>query len=139
MRSPPGPLLFLIGIASFVGGCAGGGCVGAENTPAEREAAIYARLPHHVPPSPEAASFRFAMVHDVIHEHYPRHGPAFYQERERIARERMAVQHPESEAAFALTDDIAVGLARRGRTDEAIVLMRDKLKRQQALELSGKD
>ncbi|MBO0700195.1 MAG: hypothetical protein J2P46_17480, partial [Zavarzinella sp.] len=75
----------------------------------------------------------------VIHERYPRHGPAFYQERERLARERMAVLHPDSEAAFALTDDIAVGLDRRGRTDEAIALMRDKLKRQQALDLKGKD
>jgi hypothetical protein len=79
------------------------------------------------------------MVHDVIHERYPRHGPAFYRERERLARERLAVLHPASEAALALTDDIAVGLDRTGRTDEAIALMRDKLKRQEAVGLTGKD
>lgn len=139
MRAPPGPLLAFFAVTSFVGGCVGGGAVGGFLTPTDRAAAIYAPLPHHVAPSPDAAAFRFAMVHDVIHERYPRHGPAFYQERERLARERMAVLHPDSEAAFALTDDIAVGLDRRGRTDEAIALMRDKLKRQQALDLKGKD
>jgi hypothetical protein len=100
---------------------------------------IYAPLPHHVAPAPDAASFRFAMVHDVIHERYPRHGPAYYRERERLARERIAVVHPESETAFAATDDIAVAMDRTGRTDEAITLMRDKLKRQTAIGLSEKD
>jgi hypothetical protein len=139
MRPPPSVVLFGLAITTFVGGCVGGGCVGATLAPVDRTAAIYAPLPHHVPPAPDAAAFRFAMVHDVIHERYPRHGPAFYQERERLARERLAVLHPDSEASFALTDDIAVGLDRRGRTDEAVALMRDKLKRQLALDLKGKD
>ena len=77
-------------------------------------------MPHHVAPAPDAASFRFAMVHAVIHERYPRHGPAYYRERERLARERIAVVHPESETAFAAIDDIAVAMDRTGRTDEAI-------------------
>jgi hypothetical protein len=139
MRPPSGCLLYPAALLVFVGGCVGGGIIGVRLTPGDRESAIYAPLPHHVAPSPDSASFRFAMVHDVIHERYAKHGPAFYEERERLAREKLAVLHPESEAAFALTDDIAVGLDRRGRTDEAIVLMRDKLKRQQAIGMTGKE
>src|SRR5215470_13905705 len=90
----------------FIGGGIAGGLVGAGATSAESEAAIYAPLPHHVAPSPDTASFRFAMVHDVIHERYPRHGAAYYAERERLAREKMADLHPDSETALALTDDI---------------------------------
>src|SRR6478609_5750010 len=123
----------------FVGGCIGGGGVGASRTGPDRAATVYAPLPHHVPPSPDATPFRFAMVHDVIHERYPRHGPAYHAERERLARERLAVLHPESEGAFAATDDLAVSLDRRGRTDEATTLMRDKLKRQQAIGVDEKD
>ncbi|MBO0700127.1 MAG: hypothetical protein J2P46_17135, partial [Zavarzinella sp.] len=73
MRAPPGPLLAFFAVTSFVGGCVGGGCVGVARTPFDSGEAIYAPLPHHVPPSPDAAAFRFAMVHDVIHERYPRH------------------------------------------------------------------
>ncbi|HJZ91201.1 MAG TPA: hypothetical protein VKE40_10030 [Gemmataceae bacterium] len=139
MRPPPGPVLFFLAASSFVGGCVGGGCVGASRTSVDAGNAIYAPFPHHVAPSAETAAFRFAMVHDVIHERYPRHGPEYYAERERLAREKMAVLPTDSEAAFALTDDIAVGLARRGRTDESIALLRDKLKRQQALKLEEHD
>src|SRR4051812_13988314 len=109
MRRPPGCLLTFLPALAFFGGCVRGGCVGAARTPPDRAGAIYAPLPHHVPPSPGAAAFRFAMVHDVIHERYPRHGPAFYQKRERLAREKLPVLPRDSEAAFALTDDIAVG------------------------------
>src|SRR5688572_29415240 len=138
MRPPPGWLLFLLAAVTFVSGCGFGGFLGWGSTSPGPAEAVYAPLPHHVPPSPDAAAFRFAMVHDVIHERYPRHGPAFYEERDRLARERMAVLHPYSEAVFALTDDVAVGLDRRGRPSEAIDLMRDKLKRQQALGLEPK-
>src|SRR5215213_7875295 len=110
MRPPPGRLTVVLGVGLFLAGFVVGGCAGAIGTfNASDGPALYARLPHHVPPSADAPPFRFAMVHDVIHERYPRHGPAFYRERERLARERMAVLHPDSEASFALTDDIAVG------------------------------
>src|SRR5262245_54618959 len=72
-------------------------------------------LPHHVPKSPAAASFRFAMAHDVIHERYPKHGPAFYRERERLARERLAQIPADSDEAFGLADDIGTGLDRLGK------------------------
>jgi len=138
MSKPPGILLFLLASTVFAAGCVGGGWVGASQGHKDPGRVIYAPFPHHVAPTADAASFRFAMVHDVIHERYPRHGAAYYAERERLARERIADLHPDSETAFALTDDIAVGLDRRGRTDEAIALMRDKLKRQQALKLEEK-
>ena len=139
MTRPNGCVVAIAVPIIFIGGGILGGVIGARMTGADREGAIYAPLPHHVAPSPDTASFRFAMVHDVIHERYPRHGPAFYQERERLAREKLAVLHPDSVTAFALTDDVAVGYDRQGRTDEAIALMRDKLKRQQALGLQGKE
>src|SRR5262245_10702538 len=139
MRKPPGCMLFFYATLTFVSGCFVGGFVGAGVRYPDGAGAIYAPLPHHVPPSPDAAPFRFAMVHDVIHERYPRHGPAFYEERERLAREKMAVLPEDSEAVFALSDDIAVGLARQGRHGDAIALMRDKLRRQEALKLEVKD
>ena len=140
MRPPHGPLLTVLAVALFISGCMCGGGVGAIATFRLNDGpAIYARLPHHVPPTPDATPFRFAMVHDVIHERYPRNGPAFYRERERLARKAMAVLHPESEAALGLTDDVAVGLDRTGHTDEAVALMRDKLRRQETAGLTGKE
>jgi hypothetical protein len=139
MRPPPGQLVGLLAVLLFVGGCVGGGAIAASWARPDRGATVYAPLPHHVPPSPDATPFRFAMVHDVIHERYPRHGPAYYAERERLARERLAVLHPESDGAFGATDDVAVSLDRRGRTDEATTLMRDKLRRQQTVGLEGKE
>lgn len=94
-------------------------------------------LPHHNPPRPGAASFRFAMAHDVIHERYPKHGPAFYRERERLARERLAAIPPDSDEAFDLTDDICAGLERQGKPADAVPLLREKLKLQEKRGLSG--
>jgi hypothetical protein len=96
-------------------------------------------LPHHVPKSPNAASFRFAMAHDVIHERYPKHGPVWYQERERRARARLKQIPAESDEAFGLYDDIGAGLDRLGKPSEAIPLLRNKLELQQKRGLSGRD
>src|SRR6266404_5295111 len=96
-------------------------------------------LPHHVPKSPNAASFRFAMAHDVIHERYPKHGPAFYRERERKARERLKQIPPDSDEAFGLYDDIGVGLDRLGKPADAIPLLRTKLGLQQKRGVTGRD
>ncbi len=139
MRKPHVCLLIFLALACSVGGCIGGGYIGATLAPSDKPRAVYAPLPHHVPLSADSPSFRFAMVHDVIHERYSRHGDAFYEERERLARERVTGFHPDSETAFALTDDIAVGKDRRGKLIEAIAMMRDKLKRQEALGLKGKE
>lgn len=95
-------------------------------------------LPHHIPKSPDAVAFRFAMAHDVIHERYPKHGPAFYTERNRLARERLTAIPPDSDETFALTDDIGAGLDRLGKPAEAVPLLRRKLELQEKRGLSGK-
>lgn len=96
-------------------------------------------LPHHVPEHPGGVSFRFAMAQDVIHERFTKHGPAYYRERDRLARERLRGLAADDPEAFALADDVAVGLERLGRTDEAVATMREKLDRQRAKGLEGRD
>ena len=139
MRPPDRRTLTIIACALFIAGFVGGGVVGAIAKLTAGRVRVQARLPHHVPPTPDATPFRFAMVHDVIHERYARPGPGYYRERERLAREKLAVLHPDSETAYALTDDLAVSLYRTGRIKEAISLIRDKLKRQEVIGLTGKD
>ena len=60
--------------------------------------------PGKVPARVVKQRFRSQILHDVVHERYPRHGPAYYRERERLARERLAVVHPDSETAYGLTE-----------------------------------
>jgi hypothetical protein len=94
-------------------------------------------LPHHVPKYPGGVSLRFAMVHDVIHERFPRHGNAYYEERNRRAIEAMKEEEAKlaqganpSDKYWASVDDLGVGLERLGKHEEAVVLMRKKLKQQ---------
>lgn len=96
-------------------------------------------LPHHVPQYAGGLSLRYAMVQDVIHERFPKHGPAHYRERNRLTRQKLAALPPVDAAAFPLADDLAAGLERLGRPDEAVAVMRDKLARQQAKGLTGRD
>ncbi|HEY1192475.1 MAG TPA: hypothetical protein VGE74_32930, partial [Gemmata sp.] len=121
-------------------GCVGGG--GPHLSPRSADypfLAEHSPLPHHVPPFAGGVSLRFAMVHDVIHERFPRHGGAYYEARNRLTRERLAALPPGDLAGFALADDLAAGLERLGRSDEAVLVMRDKFARQQARGLSGRD
>ena len=68
-------------------------------------------------PAPSKASYgislRFAMVHDVIHERFPKHGEAYYRHRNDMAKRRLAqadaTTRP-SDPAWRLMDDLAVGL-----------------------------
>jgi tetratricopeptide (TPR) repeat protein len=99
----------------------------------------YVPLPHHVPERAGGTAFRFAMAHDVLHERFPRHGPAYYRERNRVTRQKLAALPADDLAAFPLTDDLASGLARLGQYDEAITLMREKLAAQEARGLVGSD
>jgi hypothetical protein len=103
--------------------------------------ALQLPMPHHVPKNPGGVSLRFAMVHDVIHERFPWHGKAYYQERNRLIQ--VALKNEEagkpSEKYFALLDDLGVGMERLGRHQEAVDLMRNKLKKQQALGLKDRD
>jgi hypothetical protein len=96
-------------------------------------------LPHHVPQYAGGLSLRYAMVHDVIHERLPKHGTAHYRERNRVTTEKLAALAPQDPATFPLADDLASGLERLGRPDDAVAVMRDKLARQRAKGLSGRD
>ena len=101
-------------------------------------------LPYHIPKYPGVASLRFAMVHDVVTERYARHGPAYYEERNRLTRRALAEEQERmgnvpSPKFFELTDDLAAGLDYLGRHAESIPLMRDKLKRQLDLGQKGMD
>jgi hypothetical protein len=90
---------------------------------------------YHVPKNPGAASLRFAMVHDVVHERFLRHGPAFYRERNKRAREALAKGKGDADA---LTDDLGVGLSSLGEHAEAIRIMRQKLESQKMRGLEGR-
>jgi hypothetical protein len=92
--------------------------------------------PYVVPKSEGGVALRFAMVHDVLHERFPRHGLAYYKERNRRTRQALAKwkaqpqDSPPPQEYFDLLDDLAVGLEMAGKHDEAIRLMRDKLRQQ---------
>src|SRR5947208_1925718 len=73
-------------------------------------------LPHHAPKYWGGVSLRFAMVHDVLHERFARHGKAYYAERNRRVRQelqKMADPNPNGKLAkkyFGLQDDLGAGL-----------------------------
>jgi hypothetical protein len=102
-------------------------------------------LPHHFPKYPGGVSLRFAMVHDVIHERFARHGLAYYRQRNRLVAQQLAAfkdrAPPDGEAAdkyFALFDDLGAGHDYLGQHGEAINVLRDKLRKQQARGYRGR-
>ncbi|WP_422930455.1 hypothetical protein [Singulisphaera sp. PoT] len=130
--------------AAMVGGFLGmvlGALVGSTRSGAGLEARYEPQipLPHHVPEHVGGASFRFAMVQDVIHERFPKHGPRFYQERDRLARLKLADLPIGDPGRFPLMDDIGVGLDRLGKPGEAEEILRRKLDEQLQAKLSGRD
>src|SRR5262245_37155365 len=101
-------------------------------------------LPHHFPKYPGNLTLRFAMVHDVIHERFPHHGPDYYRARNREVEQAVDGKRPtakgkEADEYFRLLDDRGVGLEFLGRHQEAVGLMRDKLAQQEALGYKGRD
>ena len=126
------------------GGCCTGLLVQLPGEQEELRTHVYP-YPHHIPKQPDGVSLRFAMVNDVVHERFPRHGPAYYRDRNRRVRKSLAElkergedQARPSERYFALLDDLAVGLEFVGEHDEAIRVMRDKLRVQEAHGRSGR-
>jgi hypothetical protein len=98
-------------------------------------------LPHHFPKYPDGIRLRFAMVHDVLHERYARHGKDYYDERNRqvnVTLKGQGADFPPTEKNFALLDDLGVGLDSIGDHDGAVRVLRDKLKRQLAKNYSGR-
>src|SRR5262249_8946433 len=102
-------------------------------------------LPHHIPKYPGGVSLRFAMVHDVIHERFARHGQAYYEERNRRVRQELdrrkgeqSLQRMPSADYLALFEDRGAGLDYVGRHGEAVTVLRDKLKLQKAHGFRGR-
>src|SRR5262245_9678588 len=138
----------LLGIAAVVGAQCGlcGGFTGLLAPGQPQSKKEYYPFPHHIPRSPGNVTLRFAMVHDVLHERFPRHGPAYYAERNRRIRQELDELQPElplgekpPEKYWALLDDLGVGLEFVGEHDEAVRVLRDKLRQQQALGLTGRE
>jgi hypothetical protein len=101
-------------------------------------------LGHQIPKYPDGISLRLAMVHDVLHERYTRHGKDYFIERNRRTRLALDRQKPKAGEKpsldyLALFDDLAVGLAQLGEHDEAVRLLRDKLRQQKDLGLRGRN
>jgi hypothetical protein len=133
--------LAVVAVLASCGGCAGliaGHFYRLPGQPSRREAREYP-LPHHVPKYEGGISFRFAMAHDVIHERYPRHGEAYYRERNRLVRKELAEKEGRQDDAYlALFDDMGAGLDALKDDDEAVRVLRDKLRRQQKLGRTGR-
>lgn len=101
-------------------------------------------LPHHIPTYPGNLTLRFAMVHDMIHDRFPRHGAAYYRARNQAAQKALEKLQPTQKGAVAAQyfqhlDDLGVGLEFLGEHQAAVDLMRDKLNRQESLGYQGRD
>ena len=138
-------LIALIGviIGTFFGGCTGfvtSNVVYVSITP-QRYGFLAQRvsLPHHVPQFRGGVSLRLAMVHDVLHERFPKHGSVWYETRNR-STEKLLSQQPESDPArWPLVDDLAVAFDRLGQPEKAIPLLRQKLAQQELAGINGRD
>lgn len=90
-------------------------------------------LPHSIPREEGQIALRLAMVHDVIHERYPRHSPAWYEARNHLSRQQIAESQEQHGAAtseperLAAMDDLSVALDHLGQTEDAIAVQRRKL------------
>ncbi len=89
--------------------------------------------PYRLAKIPGGTALRLAMVHDVLHERYFRHGAAWYAQRNADARKIIADQkRPPAQAPSVhyldAFDDLAVGLERTGNHAEAIAVLQEKLR-----------
>lgn len=87
--------------------------------------------PYRVPRTFGGTALRLAMVHDVLHERYPRHGAAYYEHRVEKVRRRLAEVDLDAGAKLddlARLDDLSAALDHLGRPDEAIEVQRRKLR-----------
>lgn len=128
-------------LGTLAGGCAGN-IVGTvmHLLPSQQRYPFLAqrfRLPHHVPSTDGGLSLRFAMVHDVLHERFPKHGDAWYESRNKSILQKLEQLSANDVNRWPLLDDLSVGLDRLGRPVEAIPYLRDKLTQQEAGGISG--
>jgi hypothetical protein len=137
-------MLVLVAIAAGLGAYVGLVAGFAKNSPMVDVRYYAYPLPHCVPKYPDGISLRFAMIHDVLHERYTRHGEPYFRERNRRVRESLRQieteqgPNPTSNEYFALFDDLGAGLDALKEDDEAVRILRDKLRRQEALGQSGR-
>jgi len=96
-------------------------------------------LPHHVPQYQGGLSFRFAMIHDVLHERFEKHGTDWYEHRNRLNQQRLESLAEHDRNRWPIIDDLAAGMDRTGQPGEAARLMRAKLQHQQEAGLTGRD
>ncbi len=129
--------LTVVALFAVCGGCAGLVVGHFQRLPGQRPRVEIGEfpLPHHVPKYEGGISLRFAMVHDVLHERYPRHGAAYYRERNRLVRQKLAGRPGRiDDATLALLDDLGAGLDALQEHDEAVRVLRDKLRRQEGMD-----
>jgi hypothetical protein len=133
--------LAVVAVLAACGGCTGliaGHFYRLPGQPPRPEVREYP-LPHQVPKYEGGISFRFVMAHDVIHERYPRHGAAYYRERNRLVRKELADKEGKHDDTYlALFDDLGAGLDALKDDDEAVRVLRDMLRRQQELGQEGR-
>jgi hypothetical protein len=133
----------LVLLAAVAGALLAGFLLRGEVLPGPRVAKAYP-LSHQIAKYPGGVALRFAMAHDVIHERFPRHGKGYYRERNRLARlgikqEQVSDGGKRSARYFALLDDLGAGLDYLGEHDEAVRVLRGKLKEQEAAGLKGRE
>jgi len=137
-------VLIVLGMALL--GLIGGALL--PNTPRDRNRVVPTRyqevarnfpLPHHVPQYAGGLSFRFAMIHDVLHERFEKHGKAWYEHRNQLNQQRLETLAETDSSRWPIIDDLAAGMDRMGQPDEAVKLMRAKLQHQQTAGLTGRD
>ncbi len=88
--------------------------------------------PWRIALTPDGTALRMAMVYDVVHQRFPKHGPAWHEAVVERSKARIAqVEATDPAGLFEpdvldLFDDQAVALDRLGRPTEAVEVMRRK-------------
>jgi len=96
-----------------------------------RKVLITGPAPYRTPRTFGGTALRMAMVHDVLHQRYPRHGTAYYEHRAASVRARLADVDLESNPSLedlALLDDLSAALDHLHRAEEAVGIQQRKLR-----------
>lgn len=97
--------------------------------------------PWLIPKNANGSALRMAMIHDVLHERFLVHGPAWFEHRH-VKTARLLAEYDDGTKAkdqryFDLLDDYAVDFDRLGRPAEGVPILRSKLDLQQPLGSDG--
>lgn len=131
--------ILLIACCTAFGAACGGG-IGFLSASLPRNGEVVdAPRPYHVPQYRDGLSFRFVMVHDVIHERFARHGREHYLERNRVTREAIDALPADDPQRWPLYDNMGAGFDRVGRSAEAVEILREKLRIQLDRGVEGRE